>query len=57
MIRNYMCENCDHRFVCKKLATLEKFDTDSKKYINVDITIDKCLDYVNTDEVGEDDGK
>lgn len=55
MIRNYMCENCDHRFVCKKLATLEKFDTDSKKYINVDITIDKCLDYVNTDEVGEDD--
>jgi transposase-like protein len=55
MIQNYKCTECDHRFVCKKMSVLEKFDDESKKYINIDISIIKCLDYINTDESGEDD--
>ena len=49
MIQNYICEKCNHRFVCKKIDTLEKFNSDSKKYIQVDITIDNCLDYIDSD--------
>jgi hypothetical protein len=53
MIQNYICEKCDHKFVCKKIDTLDKFDSDSKKYIQVDITINNCLDYVDSDEGNE----
>lgn len=45
MIKNNKCEECNHYFVCKKLAVLEKFDTESKKYIGVDITMDYCKDF------------
>lgn len=56
MIQNYKCTECDHRFVCKKMSVLEKFDDESKKYINIDISIIKCLDFVDSD-IGEDDGR
>lgn len=45
MINNYICSNCIHALVCKKVDILEKFDTDSKKYINVDITMESCKDF------------
>lgn len=43
MISNFICENCRHKSVCKNQNTLEKFDSNSKKYIGVDITIDSCI--------------
>lgn len=52
MINNNICEKCDHQFVCSKLSTLEKFDDESKKYFGVDITIDNCNDFKDSD--GED---
>ena len=45
MINNYMCDNCSHVLVCKKLDTLVKFDSDDKKYIKVDITMESCSDF------------
>lgn len=45
MINNYMCDKCTHALVCKKLDTLVKFDSDDKKYIKVDITMESCSDF------------
>lgn len=45
MIVNNQCEKCNHYYVCKKLSVLEKFDSDSKKYIGVDITMNDCKDF------------
>lgn len=45
MIKNNICEDCWHQYVCDKLKTLSKFDDDNKAFIRVDITINKCLDY------------
>jgi hypothetical protein len=45
MISNNQCEKCDHILVCSKQSVLEKFNDDSKKFINIDITIDKCHDF------------
>ena len=42
MITNFICQNCKHRPVCCNQTTMEKFDSDSKKYIGIDITIDSC---------------
>ncbi|MFA5410169.1 MAG: hypothetical protein WC343_15445 [Bacilli bacterium] len=58
MIKNYVCEKCDHQFVCSKLTTLEKFKDDSKKYFGVDITIDNCRDFNDSDtEVDREEDK
>lgn len=55
MITNDICQTCGHYFVCKKLNVLEKFDTENKKYIGVDINILSCRDYSTDDEnSGED---
>lgn len=45
MIRNDICQTCSHYYVCKNLSTLEKFDSESKKYIGVDIEMIACRDY------------
>ena len=50
MIKNNICMNCDHKLVCSKQTVLEKFDSESKKFIGVDITIDKCNDYKQIEE-------
>ena len=42
MIQNDICQKCIHYFVCKNLNVLEKFDSESKKYIGVDISILSC---------------
>ena len=53
-IENNICLSCDHSLVCKKIDTLSKFDNDSKKFIDMDIKINSCKDYVNSDEGNED---
>lgn len=45
MIQNDICQKCIHYFVCKNLNVLEKFDSESKKYIGVDISILSCRDF------------
>lgn len=52
MINNYMCEQCDHSLVCKKVDVLEKFNSESKKYIDVDIEMLSCKDFAIA-EAGE----
>ena len=42
MITNFICSSCRHKSVCAHQTTIEKFDSESKKYIGVDITIDSC---------------
>jgi len=54
MINNFKCDNCTHILVCKKLDTLVKFDSDNKKYIKIDITMESCSDFDNVDD-GEDE--
>jgi len=44
-----MCKKCDHQFVCEKLITLFKFDESAKKDLKVTITMNKCLDFKNSD--------
>lgn len=53
MIRNNICEQCQHFFVCEKLKTIRRFDSDDKNYMSVDITIDRCLDYMGPPEGAE----
>lgn len=53
MINNYMCDNCTHALVCKKLDTLVKFDSDDKKYIKVDITMESCSDFEIAEKTDE----
>ena len=45
MIKNYMCDRCDHTLVCKKKDILERFDSESKKYIDVNIEMLTCADF------------
>lgn len=44
-IQNNICEKCDHKLVCSKQTTLEKFVDESKKFIDMDIEIKLCKDY------------
>jgi len=53
-IKNNICVNCNHRFVCEKLKTLGKFDDENKGYLRVDITIDNCMDFLDTDDREDD---
>lgn len=55
MIMNNICENCWHQFVCDKRKTLLKFDNTSKGYVDVDIEIKHCKDFVAPDLVEQND--
>ena len=46
-ISNHICLNCEHQLICNKVSVLEKFDDDNKKFIDMDITIDNCKDFMN----------
>lgn len=50
MIENHICKNCKHNSVCKNNSVLVNFDSDSKKYIGVDISIKNCDFYSPADE-------
>lgn len=51
MISNYLCEKCGHAEVCKIMDILAKFDTEAKKPLGVNITMDRCDNYEkNSDE-------
>lgn len=45
MIKNNQCSTCLHCLICNKKNIIDKFDDDNKKFIGVDITMDKCRDY------------
>lgn len=45
MIDNYLCESCSKVGVCRINDILSKFDTDAKKQLGVDITMDECQNF------------
>lgn len=46
MIKNYMCENCDHSIVCEiSQKKLSVFHEEAKKDLGVTITINECSNY------------
>lgn len=57
MIRNYMCEKCDKSAVCKIADIIAKFEDDTKKPLNVDIEMLRCLNYVGDDVLDDEDIK
>lgn len=54
MINNFMCDKCDHQYVCEKLKPLMKFHEDAKADLKVTITMDECLDFKDSN-AGEDE--
>lgn len=54
MIQNKICDNCNHLSVCNKLTTIEKFNSDSKSFIGVDIEIIRCDDFVKNSDIPTD---
>ena len=48
-----MCDKCTHVLVCKKLDTLIKFNSEDKKYIKVDITMESCSDFEIAEKLDE----
>lgn len=49
MIKNNLCRDCWHQFVCDKLKILAKFDDDQRGSIGIDITMDRCRDFAAPD--------
>ena len=45
MITNNLCPTCDKSAVCKIYDILAKFDSEAKKPLGVDLTIDSCLNF------------
>lgn len=45
MIKNNICENCNHLLVCKIADKLQPFSDDAKKDLGVTITINECKEY------------
>lgn len=53
MINNFICDNCDHYFVCEKLSKLMKFHESAKKDLGITLTMGDCVDYSNQDDKNE----
>ena len=45
MIKNNICENCNHLLICKINDKLAVFHEDAKKDLGVTITINECKEY------------
>lgn len=45
MIKNFICDNCDHYLVCEKLKPLMKFHDSAKKDLLITLTMEDCADY------------
>ena len=45
MIKNFICDNCDHYLVCEKLKPLMKFRDSAKKDLLITLTMEDCADY------------
>ena len=50
MVNNFLCQVCDKAEVCKLMDILKKFHEDAKTPLGVDITIDKCLNFLKIEE-------
>lgn len=51
MIKNYMCNGCNHKYVCSILGNIEKFSSEAKKPNGVDIQVLGCKEYDGDGEV------
>lgn len=40
MIKNFICDNCDHYLVCEKLKPLMKFHDSAKKDLLITLTME-----------------
>ena len=45
MIKNNICENCNHLLICKINDKLAVFSENAKKDLGVTITINECKEY------------
>lgn len=45
MIKNFICDNCDHYLVCEKLKPLMKFHDSAKKDPLITLNMEDCADY------------
>jgi hypothetical protein len=46
MIKNNICENCNHLLVCKIADKLAPFHEEAKKDLGVTITINSCEEFL-----------
>lgn len=53
MIKNFICDNCDHYLVCEKLKTLMKFHDSAKKDLLITLTMEDCADFSPDDDAKE----
>lgn len=47
-----MCDDCHHVLVCDRIKVLDKFNDDNKGFINIDITMDDCKDFMPVEKEG-----
>lgn len=52
LIKDYMCDDCHHVLVCDRIKVLDKFNDDNKGFINIDITMDDCKDFMPVEKDG-----
>ena len=50
MIQKYLCDQCEHSDVCKNIELLKKFDSESSKYIGIDIAMNECKNFLEHDK-------
>jgi len=49
MIKNNICENCNHLLVCKIADKLAPFHEEAKKDLGVTITLNECKEYLEVE--------
>ena len=42
MISNHICEKCEIEPICIGAGKLAPFSAEAKKYLGIDITVDRC---------------
>lgn len=51
MVKDFLCESCNHYFVCKISNNIEKFSDEVKNPLGVDIKMISCKEYDGTGEI------
>lgn len=57
MIHNFLCDACRHDLVCGKLPLLRKFHESAKHDLLIDLTMERCADFLCDEIDGESDEK
>lgn len=55
MIKNYVCQSCFHKPVCKISSKIDVFSIEAKKPLGVDIQILRCVHYEGNGEVKDEE--